>query len=96
MTKQFNITKTVITNLDLYHYYFPIEILESNIDSLDLLTLLKTQILTINFIKKYVLNEEYQITPEEKTIDIYDVVNNQPHIEISELIKYSLPISVGI
>ena len=85
MVKEVNITKTTIINLDLYYYYFPIDVLEANIDSLDLLTLIKTQILTYEFIVKYVLNEEYQITPEEKTIDIYDVINNQPHININIL-----------
>ncbi len=85
MTKLLNTTKSIITNLDLYSFNFPIDVLESNIDSLDLKTLIKTQDLTYDFIIKYVLNEEYQITPEEKTIDIYDVVYNQPHIDINEL-----------
>jgi hypothetical protein len=87
MTKLLNTTKSIITNLDLYSFKFPIDVLESNIDSLDLKTLIKTQDLTYDFIIKYVLNEEYQITPEEKTIDIYDVIYNQPHIDINELKK---------
>ena len=85
MTKPFNITKTTITNLDLYSFRFPNNILEKNIDCLDLTTLLKTQTLTYEFIIGYVLNDKYQITPEEKTIDIYDVVHNQPHLDINEL-----------
>jgi hypothetical protein len=85
MTKPLNNTKTQITNLDLYSFRFPDNILEKNIDFLDLTTLLKTQILTYDFVVRYVLNEKYQITPEEKTIDIYDVVRNQPHLYIDEL-----------
>lgn len=87
MVKPLNITKTVITNIDLYSYTFPLNILEKNVNSLDLKTLIKTQTLSYDFIIKYVLNEEYQITPEEKTIDIYDVVYNQSHINIDELKK---------
>jgi hypothetical protein len=75
---------------NLYSYTFPLDILEKNIDSLDLRTLIKTQHLTYEFIIKFILNEEYQITPEEKTIDMYDVVYNQPHIDIDELKKLIL------
>ena len=91
MTKELN--KSKISNIDLYHHNFPINILEANIDSLDLFTLIKTQKLTYDFIIKYVLNEEHQITPEEKTIDMYDVVRYQSHIDINELKnKYVKPI----
>ena len=85
MTKPFNTTKTVISNLDLYSFRFPNDILEKNVNFLDLTTLLKTQTLTYEFILEYILNEKYQITPEEKTIDIYDVIHNQPHLDINEL-----------
>ena len=85
MSFHFNTLKNTITNIDLYSNKYPINILEKNIDRLDLKTLLKTQDLTYEFIVNYVLNEEYQITPEEKTIDIYDVVNNQKNIDINVL-----------
>lgn len=85
MTKPFNTTKTAITNLDLYSFRFPNDVLEKNVNLLDLTTLLKTQTLTYEFILEYILNEKYQITPEEKTIDIYDVIHNQPHLDINEL-----------
>lgn len=74
-----------ITNLDLYSSLYSIDILQQNIDALDLLTIIKTQILTYDFIVNFILNEEFQITPEEKTIDMYDVVRNQPHIDINKL-----------
>ena len=80
-------TILTITNLDLYSHKFPTNILIANIDRLDLITIIKTQELTYDFIIGYVLNEKYQITPEEKTIDMYDVVNNQQHIDIDELKK---------
>ena len=78
-----NINK--ITNLDLYSSLYTSDILQQNIDALDLLTIIKTQTLSYEFIINFILNEEYQITPEEKTIDIYDVVRNQPHIDIDKL-----------
>jgi hypothetical protein len=87
MPNPLNTRLTQITNLDLYEYKFPINVLESNINSLDLRTLIKTQDLTYEFVINYVLNDDYQITPEEKTIDMYDVVYNQPHIDINELKK---------
>ena len=80
-------TILTITNLDLYSGKFPTNVLVANIDSLDLMTVIKTQELTYDFIIEYVLNDQYQITPEEQTIDMYDVVRNQPHIDISELKK---------
>jgi hypothetical protein len=85
MIKPLNTTKTTIGNLDLYSFSFPIDTLKKNIELLDLTILLKTQHLTYEFILEYVLNEKYQTTPEEKTIDIHDVVHNQPHIDMSEL-----------
>jgi hypothetical protein len=85
MKKPINLTKTEISNIDLYSNTFPLDVLEKNIDKLDLKTLIKTQKLSYDFIIKYILNEEYQITPEEKTIDIYDVIYNQSHIDIEEL-----------
>jgi hypothetical protein len=74
-----------IINLDLYSSLYTSDILQQNIDALDLLTIIKTQTLSYEFIINFILNEEYQITPEEKTIDIYDVVRNQPHIDIDKL-----------
>ena len=74
-----------IINLDLYSSLYTSDILQQNIDTLDLLTIIKTQTLSYEFIINFILNEEYQITPEEKTIDIYDVVRNQPHIDIDKL-----------
>lgn len=85
MNNPLNTTKSIITNIDLYSNKFPIDILEKNIHNLDLLTLIKTQDLTYDFIINYVLNQEYQITPEEKTIDIYDVVNFQKNINLQKL-----------
>ena len=87
MKNPINTTKTIISNLDLYSYRFPLDVLEKNINSLDLRTLIKTQDLDYDFVVNFVLNEEYQITPEEKTIDMYDVAYNQTHINIDELKK---------
>jgi hypothetical protein len=83
--KTHNNTKTTITNLDLHNFYFPINTLIKNIEHLDLTIIIKTQILTYDFIIKYILNEQYQKMAEEKTIDMYDITNHQPHIDINEL-----------
>lgn len=80
----------LITNMDLYKNKYAISILESNIDNLDLFTILKTQQhLTYDFVIDYILNPIFQITPEEKTIDMYDVVRHQSNIDI-DILKFKI------
>ena len=76
-----------ITNMMLLNEEYDMEILKHNINKLDLFTVMNTQILTAKFCIDVILNEEYQITSEEKTIDIYDILNRQPHIKKEDLIK---------
>ena len=76
-----------ITNMMLLNEEYDMEILKHNINKLDLFTVMNTQILTAEFCIDVILNEEYQITSEEKTIDIYDILNRQPHIKKEDLIK---------
>ena len=45
---------------------YDMEILKHNINKLDLFTVMNTQTLTAKFCIDVILNEEYQITPEEK------------------------------
>ncbi len=61
---------TKITNNDLYKNKYSIDVLIDNIDQLDLTIIIKTQDITMEFVNNYLLNEKYQITPEEKTIDL--------------------------
>lgn len=68
--------------MDMYSRKFSIDELKKNINSLNLVTILKTQhIDDWNFIVDYILNEEYQTTPEEKYIDIDYVYLTQPHLK---------------
>jgi len=47
-----------------------------------LYAILKTQYLTKEFVVDYILNEDYQITEEEKYIDESIVIRYQPHLKI--------------
>ena len=79
-----------ITNLDLYKKKYDIQTLEQNINNLSLHTLLNTQILTIEFCVKYLLDDDnkYAWREEEKDLLYYDIVSCQPHINIDELINF--------
>ena len=57
--------------LNLETQQYDMNILENNLLELNLLKVVRTQKLTLEFIKKFILNEEYQITPEEQYIDKY-------------------------
>ena len=59
--------------------------LVKNLPNLDMAIILKTQILDIDFIVDYILNEEYQILESEKNIGICDVLTYQKHIDGLEL-----------
>ncbi len=71
--------------LNLETQQYDMNILENNLLELNLLKVVRTQKLTLEFIKKFILNEEYQITPEEQYIDKYYVLKYQTHISLNEL-----------
>ena len=73
--------------IDLYNNNYDTKTLIDNIYSLNLLDILKTQILDIPFIITYILNSNYQLTPEEESINIKMIRFHQPHININELIS---------
>ena len=58
-----------------------------NINNLSLLSILKTQKLSLNFIINYILNDDFQIMPEEKEITIDDVISYQDY-SINQIINY--------
>jgi hypothetical protein len=70
---------------DLRNHQYSIEQLEENIDNLTNKTLLYTQKLTADFCVKYILNDEYTSCVEETYINVYDVLQAQPHITKEEL-----------
>ena len=73
---------TSINNLDIIQNKYSIELLQLNIDHLNLFTILRTQILTIDFVNKYIMNKKYQKTEYEKCIDRYVVGRYQQHLKI--------------
>lgn len=71
--------------LDLYNNKYDRNTLKEHIYAVELIDILKTQILDISFIVRYILNDLYQITDEDKKINIDMVLVFQPHIEIEKL-----------
>jgi len=73
--------------LDLYNNKYDRKVLKENIYSVSLTDVLKTQILDITFIVRYILSDIYQLTDEDRNIDINLVLKFQPHIQREELMK---------
>lgn len=77
--------------LDLYNNKYDRKTLKENIYSLKLIDILKTQILDITFIVRYILSDLYQFTDEDRSIDVDLVLKYQPHIQ-REKIMYELKV----
>lgn len=79
-----------IKNSDLFTNKISISILEHNIDNLNLLDILKTQNLTIEFCVKYILDseEKYAKTEEDKDLCIKDILRWQMHIIEKDLYAF--------
>jgi hypothetical protein len=75
--------------LDLYNNKYDKSILAQHIYSISLIDVLKTQILDISFIVKYILNPKYQLCDDEKTITNKMILQYQTHITENDL-KYEL------
>ena len=71
--------------LDLYNNKYDRKTLKDNIYSLKLIDILKTQILDISFIVRYILSDLYQFTDEDRSIDVDMVIKYQPHIQRDKL-----------
>ena len=76
--------------LDLYNNKYDRETLKQNIYAVKLIDILKTQTLDISFIVRYILSDLYQLTDQDKSIDVDLVLKYQPHIDKQELMKYML------
>lgn len=72
--------------LDLYNNKYDRKVLKENIYSVNLIDVIKTQTLDITFIVRYILCHIYQLTDEERNIDINLVLKYQRHIKREELI----------
>ena len=81
--------------LDLKNVKYDMETLKKNIYALCLFDILKTQVITVDFALKYILNKNYQLTKEEECITIEDVLKYQPHLQDTDLlIKYKINIKL--
>jgi hypothetical protein len=66
--------------LDLKHKKYNRAALKKYIYAVSLVDILKTQYLDATFVVRYILNNNYQLTKEEETIDTEMVLKYQPHI----------------
>jgi len=71
--------------LDLYNNKYDRKTLKENIYSLKLIDILKSQILDVTFIVRYILSDLYQFTDEDKSIDVDLVLKYQSHIQREKL-----------
>ena len=60
--------------LDLYNNKYDRKTLKEHIYATNLIDILKTQTLDISFIARYILNGVYQLTDEDKSIDVDTVL----------------------
>ena len=72
--------------LDLYNNKYDRKTLKEHIYSLKLIDILKTQTLDITFVVRYILSDLYQLTEEDKKINVNTVIKYQPHINKKELL----------
>ena len=79
---------TIIKHFDIDTKQYDMETLIENLDILNLLKVVRKQKLTLDFIKNYILNDKYQITPEEKYIDKHFILMHQKHINPEDLKDY--------
>jgi len=76
----------IIQNYQLMYAKYDIKTLEHNIDRLSLRNLLKTQLLTVEFCRQYLLHhEKYAMCIEDQYISKEDIVIYQPHITLEQL-----------
>ena len=73
--------------LDLYNIKYDRKTLKNNIYAVNLTDILKTQILDITFTVRYILNDLYQLTDEDKSINVDIVIKYQPHIQREKLVE---------
>jgi hypothetical protein len=76
--------------LDLYNNQYDYDTLKTNIYSVRLIDILKTQKLTADFCIKYILNTDFQLSDEDQTITIDIVKKYQPHIIMLDFVNAQL------
>ena len=73
--------------LDLYNNKYDRKILKENIYAVKLSDILKSQILDMTFIVRYILSDLYKLHEDDKNIDIDMVLKYQPHINKENLLQ---------
>ena len=75
--------------LDLNNIHYSINDLKRIVEcsGVSLKCIIRTQILTIEFCKDYILNKEYHILDSDSNIDINYILTYQKHIKKNELIE---------
>jgi hypothetical protein len=76
--------------LDLYNNKYDRKTLKDHIYELKLTDILKTQILDMTFIVRYILSDLYQFDDEDRSIDVDMVIKYQPHIDRENLMELLL------
>ena len=74
--------------LDLNNKKYTMDEIKTNIYSVNLWDVLKTQKIDEKFAIKYILNPKYQLTESEKNIDIQDIIYQQPQLNKKKLFFY--------
>ena len=75
-----------LTDYDLKCKKYDIDILEKNINTLSLWSLVKYQDLTAHFCAKYILDEEYASCVEDTYICMDDILCFQTHLTKEEIV----------
>ena len=73
--------------LDLYNNQYDRQTLKDNIYAVKLIDILKTQILDVTFIVRYILNKKYQLHHDDRIITASIALKYQKHITYNELQK---------
>jgi hypothetical protein len=73
--------------LDLYNNKYDRATLKKYIYAVSLKDILKTQHLDTSFVVRYILNNNYQLTQEDNTIDIDMVLQYQDHLTKEQIIN---------
>ena len=73
--------------LDLYKNKYDRETLKKYIYAVNLIDILKTQILDVTFVVRYILNSKYHFSKEDELITSKMIFLYQPHITNQELLK---------
>lgn len=73
--------------LDLYNNKYDRQTLKDYIYAVNMIDILKTQMLDVTFVVRYILNQKYQLDDVDDNINVQTVLKYQPHITFEELQK---------